>query len=89
MIDSEGPIPGMTPAQALDVIQDMDNHSQKWHDGGSTMSNGAGLEGMNALTNKLENVGRKMKKLKENIHAIQVGCDICDGAHLAKDYPLA
>lgn len=43
---------------------------------------------MNALTNKLENLGRKMKKLKESIHAIQVGCDICEGAHLAKELTL-
>jgi TRAP-type mannitol/chloroaromatic compound transport system permease small subunit len=40
MIDSQGPIPGMTPARALDVIQEMDDHSQKWHDGGSTRSTG-------------------------------------------------
>ena len=43
---------------------------------------------MNAFTNKLENLGREMKKLKESIHAIQVWCDICKGAHLAKDCPL-
>ena len=43
---------------------------------------------MNSLTNKLENLGREMKKLKESVNAIQVGCDICEGAHLAKDCPL-
>ena len=26
-----------------------------------------------------------MKKLKENVHDIQVGCETCKGAHLAKD----
>ena len=66
MIDSQGPIPGMIPAQALDVIPDMADHSQKWYDGGSTRSDGAGLEGMKALTKKLENLGREMKKLKES-----------------------
>ena len=34
------------------------------------------------------NLGREMKKLKESVHAIQVGCDICEGVHLAKDCPL-
>ncbi|GJT99067.1 retrovirus-related pol polyprotein from transposon TNT 1-94 [Tanacetum coccineum] len=29
----KGPIPGMTPAQALTTIQTMADHSQKWHDG--------------------------------------------------------
>ncbi|GJV88443.1 hypothetical protein Tco_1532381, partial [Tanacetum coccineum] len=29
-----------------------------------------------------------MKKLKENVHAIQVGCQTCEGAYLDKDCPL-
>ncbi|GJR42156.1 reverse transcriptase domain-containing protein [Tanacetum coccineum] len=29
-----------------------------------------------------------MKRLKENVHAIQVGCQNCGGAHLDKDFPL-
>ncbi|PWA82953.1 zinc knuckle CX2CX4HX4C [Artemisia annua] len=29
-----------------------------------------------------------MKKLKENVHAIQVGCEICEGPHLIRDCPL-
>nr|GEY00215.1 phospholipase D [Tanacetum cinerariifolium] len=31
-----GPIPGMTPTQALMAIQTIANHSQKWHDGTSS-----------------------------------------------------
>ncbi|GKE83311.1 hypothetical protein Tco_1553311, partial [Tanacetum coccineum] len=31
-LDSQGPIPGMTPTQALTAIQTMVDHSQKWHD---------------------------------------------------------
>ncbi|GJW12960.1 hypothetical protein Tco_1578787 [Tanacetum coccineum] len=31
-LDSQGPILGMTPAQALTTIQTMVDHSQKWHD---------------------------------------------------------
>nr|GEX92755.1 hypothetical protein [Tanacetum cinerariifolium] len=45
-------------------------------------------EGITAILNKLENLGREMKKLKENGYAIQVGCQNCEGAHLDKDYPL-
>nr|GEY18303.1 hypothetical protein [Tanacetum cinerariifolium] len=41
-----------------------------------------------AIVNKLENLGRDIKKLKENVHAIKVGCKICRGAHLDKDCPL-
>ena len=29
-----------------------------------------------------------MKKLKENVHAIQVGCQNCRGAHPDKECPL-
>ncbi|GJU48548.1 hypothetical protein Tco_1218103 [Tanacetum coccineum] len=50
----KGPIPRMTPAQALTAIQTMADHSQKWHDGttsrniGSSSSNDA----LAALVNK-------------------------------------
>ncbi|GJV23239.1 hypothetical protein Tco_1375934 [Tanacetum coccineum] len=37
---------------------------------------------------KLDNLGRDMKKLKENVYAIQVGCQICEGPHLDKECPL-
>ncbi|GKA86268.1 hypothetical protein Tco_0807979 [Tanacetum coccineum] len=31
-------------------------------------------DGLAALVNKLDNLGRDMKKLKESVHAIQIGC---------------
>ncbi|GKB58995.1 hypothetical protein Tco_0915181 [Tanacetum coccineum] len=86
----KGPILGMTPAQALIVIQTMAEHSQKWHNGtkskniGSSSSN----DGLAALVNKLDNLGRDMKKLKESVHAIQIGCQIYEGPYLDKDCPL-
>ncbi|GKC59201.1 hypothetical protein Tco_1086799, partial [Tanacetum coccineum] len=51
---------------------------------GSSSSN----DGLAALVNKLDNLGRDMKKLKKSVHAIQVGCQICEGPHLDKDCPL-
>ncbi|GJR04669.1 hypothetical protein Tco_0527653 [Tanacetum coccineum] len=79
LLDSQGPIPGMTPAQALTAIQNMADHSQKWHDGSSNrnIDSSSESEGIVAIVNKLENISRDMKKLKENIHAIQVGCQTC------------
>ncbi|GJS98713.1 hypothetical protein Tco_0819883 [Tanacetum coccineum] len=84
---SRGPIPGMTPTQALTVIQTMADHSQKWHDGTSSrnISSSSNTDGLAAIVNKLDNLGRDMKKLKENVHAIQVGRQICEGPHLDKD----
>ncbi|GJR57468.1 cysteine-rich receptor-like protein kinase [Tanacetum coccineum] len=68
---------------------DINNH-QKWHDRSSSrnIESSSNSEGIAAIVNKLENLGRDMKKLKENVHAIQVGCQNCRGAHLHKDCPL-
>ncbi|GKD06254.1 hypothetical protein Tco_1181228 [Tanacetum coccineum] len=68
----------------------MADHSQKWHDGTSSrnIESSSSLEGIAAIVNKLENLRRDMKKLKENVHAFQVGCQICEGAHLDKDCPF-
>ncbi|GKA17657.1 hypothetical protein Tco_0697494 [Tanacetum coccineum] len=86
LLDSQGPVPGMTPVQALMMIQTMADHSQKWHDGSSSrnIESNSNSEGIDAIVNKLENLSRDIKKLKKNVHAIQVGCQTCEGAHLDK-----
>ncbi|GJW47842.1 hypothetical protein Tco_0079488 [Tanacetum coccineum] len=68
----------------------MADHSQKWHDGSSSrnMKSSSNSKGIAAIVSKLDNLGRDMKKLKENVHAIQVGCQNCRGAHIDKDRPL-
>nr|GEW99814.1 hypothetical protein [Tanacetum cinerariifolium] len=45
-------------------------------------------KGIAAIASKLDNLGRDIKKLKENVHVIQVGCQLCEGAHLDKECPL-
>ncbi|GJW79923.1 hypothetical protein Tco_0143898 [Tanacetum coccineum] len=74
LLDSQGPIPGMRPAHALTAIQTMADHSQKWHDGTTSRNirSNSSNDGLAALVNKLDNLGRDMKKLKESVHAIQV-----------------
>ncbi|GKA62905.1 hypothetical protein Tco_0762424 [Tanacetum coccineum] len=55
-------------------IQDMADNSQKWHNGASnrrTSNNNS--DGITVITSKLDNLGRDMKKLQEDIHAIQFG----------------
>ncbi|GJW98645.1 zinc knuckle CX2CX4HX4C containing protein [Tanacetum coccineum] len=78
------------PAEALTTIQTMADHSQKWHDDTTSRNIGSSSskDGLAALVNKLDNLGRDMKKLKESVHAIQVGCQIYEGPHLNKDCPL-
>nr|GEX05616.1 hypothetical protein [Tanacetum cinerariifolium] len=46
------------------------------------------FEGIAAIVNKIDSLGHDMKKIKENVHAIQVGCQTCEGAHLDKEFPL-
>ncbi|GKB08814.1 zinc knuckle CX2CX4HX4C containing protein [Tanacetum coccineum] len=90
LLDLQGPIPRMRLAQALTAIQTMAEHSQKWHD--ETISRNIGSSSskdeLAALVNKLDNLGQDMKKLKESVHAIQVGCQICKGPHLDKECPI-
>ncbi|GKD20926.1 hypothetical protein Tco_1222629 [Tanacetum coccineum] len=77
--DLHGPIPSMTPAKGLTTIQTMADHSQKWHDGSPSQSlcSSNNSEGIAAIVSKLDNLCQDMKKLKENVHAIQVGCQLC------------
>ncbi|GJU52172.1 hypothetical protein Tco_1225886 [Tanacetum coccineum] len=66
------------------------DHSQKWHDGSSSknVDSSSNFEGITAIVSKLDSLGRDMKKLKENVHAIHVGCQTCGGPHLDKECPL-
>ncbi|GKC46331.1 cysteine-rich receptor-like protein kinase [Tanacetum coccineum] len=67
------------------------NIHQKWHNetmSGSISSNNNN-DALAAIVSNLDNLGRDMKKLKENVHAIQVGYQICKGRHLEKDCPLS
>ncbi|GJR18272.1 hypothetical protein Tco_0966799 [Tanacetum coccineum] len=52
---------------------DINNHQKKWHDGTTSRKMGSSnsIDGLAALVNKLDNLGRHMKKLKESVHAIQ------------------
>jgi hypothetical protein len=61
----------MTTAQDLKTIDDMVDHSQKWHEGGNSRSIARSTEGITLITNKIESLGHAIKKLKENVHAIR------------------
>ncbi|GJW38709.1 hypothetical protein Tco_0064554 [Tanacetum coccineum] len=71
------------------LTHDINSH-QKWHNGSSSKNVGSSSnpEGIAAIVSKLNSLGRDMKKLKDNVHAIQVGCQTCGGPHLDKEFPL-
>ncbi|GKD93308.1 hypothetical protein Tco_1373145 [Tanacetum coccineum] len=58
LLDSQGPIPGMTPAQALTSIQTMVDHSQKWHDDSPSRSvcSSSNTEGIAAIVAQEDNI---------------------------------
>ncbi|GJY68054.1 hypothetical protein Tco_0471036 [Tanacetum coccineum] len=61
LLDSQGPILGMRPAEALTAIQTMADHSQKWHDG--TTSRNIGSKESARRSTEMEVL---IKKLQEN-----------------------
>ncbi|GJS76013.1 reverse transcriptase domain-containing protein, partial [Tanacetum coccineum] len=80
----------MWMALALQRFRPWHDHLKNGHGGTRSRSirSSNSNDGLAALVNKLDNLGRDMKKLKESVHAIQVGCQICEGPHLDKDCPL-
>nr|GEV75220.1 hypothetical protein [Tanacetum cinerariifolium] len=52
------------------------------------ISSSSDTGGLAAVISKLDNLRHDMKKLKQNVHAIQVGCQICEGPYLDKECPL-
>nr|GEX25697.1 hypothetical protein [Tanacetum cinerariifolium] len=90
LLDSQGLFSRMTPTQALTAIQTMADHSQKWYDRtlSRSLSSSSNTDGLAVIVSKLNNLGHDMKKLKENVHAIQVGCQIYEGPHIDKECPL-
>ncbi|GJY26713.1 hypothetical protein Tco_0401439 [Tanacetum coccineum] len=71
LLDSHGPIPGMTPTQALTTIQTIANHSQKWHDGTSSrnVNSSSNTDGLAAIVkphlDKECPLNKEVKQLEE------------------------
>ncbi|GJT66908.1 zinc knuckle CX2CX4HX4C containing protein [Tanacetum coccineum] len=82
--------PPSKTAKQLEDIHNFKQESDESHDGTSSrnISSTSDTDGLAAVISKLDNLGRDMKKLKENVHAIQVGCQIYEGPHLDKECPL-
>ncbi|GJT85319.1 hypothetical protein Tco_1067036 [Tanacetum coccineum] len=89
ILDSKGAIPTMTVADANVAIQEMTEHSQKWHDVTATRTRSTETsDGLAAIQAQLNNLGREIKKVNEKVYAAQVGCELCKGPHYTKDCPL-
>ncbi|GJV05775.1 zf-CCHC domain-containing protein [Tanacetum coccineum] len=83
-----GAIPSKTAADAKVTIQEMAEYSQKWHNGTSRSRSTETSDGLAAIQEQLNNLGREIKKVNEKVYASQVGCKQCKGPHYTKDFPL-
>nr|GEU61158.1 hypothetical protein [Tanacetum cinerariifolium] len=54
----------------------------------SGMTPAQALTTIQTMADHSKNLGQDMKKIKENVHAIQVRCQIYEGTHLDKECPL-
>ncbi|GKD22053.1 putative reverse transcriptase domain-containing protein [Tanacetum coccineum] len=89
ILDSKGAIPSMNDADAKKSIQEMADHSKKWHNETSTRTRSTETsDGLAAIQAQLKNLGREIKKVNEKVYAAQVGCESCKGPYYTKDCPL-
>ncbi|GJZ59477.1 DNA-directed DNA polymerase [Tanacetum coccineum] len=85
---NKGAIPTKTAEDAKNVIQEMAEYSQKWHNGTSRGRSTDTSDGLAAIQAQLNNLGREIKKVNEKVYAAQVGCEQCKGSRYTKDCPL-
>ncbi|GKF48643.1 hypothetical protein Tco_0141894, partial [Tanacetum coccineum] len=57
------------------------------HNGTSRGRNTETSDRLAAIQAQLNNLGREIKKVNENVYAAQVGCEQCNGPHYTKDCP--
>ncbi|GJU49126.1 hypothetical protein Tco_1218681 [Tanacetum coccineum] len=88
ILDSRGAVPTKTGVDAKKAIQEMAEYSQKWHNRTSRGRSTKTSDGLAAIQEQLNYIGREIKKVNENVYAAQVGCEQCKGPHYTKDCPL-
>ncbi|GJX19422.1 hypothetical protein Tco_0222099 [Tanacetum coccineum] len=82
-------MPSMNVAAMKKAIQEMADHSQKWHNETSTRTRSTDTsDGLAAIQVQLHNLGREINKANEKVYVAQVGCESCGGPHYSKDCPL-
>ncbi|GJS17450.1 hypothetical protein Tco_0411922 [Tanacetum coccineum] len=85
ILDLRGIVPTKTVADAKTAIQEMAEHSQKWHNGTSRGRSTETSDGLAAIQAQLNNLGREIKKVNQKVYVTQVRCEQCKGPHYTKD----
>ncbi|GJY96235.1 hypothetical protein Tco_0512596 [Tanacetum coccineum] len=71
ILDSRGLILGLTVVEALESIQEMADHSHKWHNEESDRkTSNNNYDSLKAIVDKLKNLNRDMNDLRKNVHKI-------------------
>ncbi|GKA20618.1 retrovirus-related pol polyprotein from transposon TNT 1-94, partial [Tanacetum coccineum] len=69
ILDSKGAIPSMKAGDLKKAIQEMADHSQKWHNKTSTRCRSSETsDGLAAIQAQLNNLGREIKKVNEKVY---------------------
>nr|GEX83549.1 hypothetical protein [Tanacetum cinerariifolium] len=78
---------GLTATKALVSIQEMADHSHKWHKEESDRGIGEyNSNKMNIITDKLKNLNSNMQNLKENVHVIKGRYESCGGIYYGDNF---
>ncbi|GKC60033.1 hypothetical protein Tco_1087631 [Tanacetum coccineum] len=88
ILDLKGAIPSKTTADAKVAIQEMAEYFQKWHNGTFRTRSTETSDRLAAIQAQLNNLGRDIKKVNEEVYATQVGCEQFKGPHYTKDCPI-
>ncbi|XP_071727807.1 uncharacterized protein [Rutidosis leptorrhynchoides] len=93
-IAAGGSLMKKTPDEAYEIISETATHSIDWHQemDVSRSSHVASTETSDELAlvkAQLETFKRHMESMTKEMHAIKVGCELCQGPHLTKDYDQA
>ncbi|XP_023749067.2 uncharacterized protein LOC111897346 [Lactuca sativa] len=91
LLDSQGPLNKKNPVEIKQLIEEFSKHSREYHNPRNDVTRGsanAALEDMLAVMAMLQSMDRRMTKMDQTIHVIQVGCENCNGPHLTKECDL-
>ncbi|GJT90047.1 hypothetical protein Tco_1078892 [Tanacetum coccineum] len=81
-------LPSKTAKQLEEIHNFKQEGDETLYQAWERRTSSGGSNAIDVITRKLDSLGRHMKKLRENVHAIQVGCGLYGGTHLDKECPL-
>ena len=83
-----GTLNSKTPEGAQALIEEMAMNNYQWHSSRNRPVKQAGVHQIDAMTSlaaQVEALSRKIDRMQMPVHAAQVSCELCGGAHLSHD----